>query len=178
MFFCTRLDKRLCSSLKFCLISSPLLLWLEQQPCSHTPMTNCLRRTGDERCRHTLACRLKLRTRNLQKLKSCFLNTLYGKNTAKIFFFCSKRKKYTAMVMVLRTTGVVSGSSAAPGSDIRHGCSSFSHLSKLKSYYKGTWKNRASGNQAWSWLLSCVTSAVLGCVFLLDRTLPCYHLAP
>lgn len=56
--------------------------------------------------KHTFTCwglRLKLRTRKLQKLNSCFLNTLYGKNTAKIFF-CSKRKKYTAMVMVLRMT--------------------------------------------------------------------------
>lgn len=42
--------------------------------------------------------------RNLQKLNSFFVNTLCGKNTAKIgfFFFCSKTKIYTAMVMVLR----------------------------------------------------------------------------
>lgn len=56
---------------------------------------------------------LKLRTRNLQKLNSCFLNTLYGKNTAKIFFFCSKRKKYTAMVTVLRSCSAACGSRAA-----------------------------------------------------------------
>lgn len=50
---------------------------------------------------------LGLRIRNLQKLNSFFVNTLYGKNTAKIgfcffFFCCSKTKIYTAMVMVLR----------------------------------------------------------------------------
>lgn len=58
-------------------------------------------RTDGEGRRQVLGVRPKLRTRNLRKLNSWFLNTLYGKNTAKIFF-CSKRKKYTAMVTVLR----------------------------------------------------------------------------
>lgn len=73
--------------------------------------SNNLQHTDDEK--HVSGFRLKLRTRNLQKLNSCFLNTLYGKNTAKIFFFCSKRKKYTAMVPVLRMGSAVSGSRAA-----------------------------------------------------------------
>lgn len=72
-----------------------------------------LQHTDEERHLDMLGFRLKWRTRNLQKLKSCFLNTLCGKNTAKILFLCSKRKKYTAMVMVLRMMEVVSGSSAA-----------------------------------------------------------------
>lgn len=70
-----------------------------------------LQRTNDDKHLYVLGFRLKSRTRNLQKLNSCFLNSLYGKNTAKIFF-CSKRKKYTAMVTVLRMT-LVSGSSTA-----------------------------------------------------------------
>lgn len=59
-----------------------------------------LQLTDDEKHLHMLGFRLTLRTRNLQKLNSCFLNTLYDKNTAKIFF-CSKRKKYSALVTAL-----------------------------------------------------------------------------
>lgn len=67
---------------------------LERQACSYTPVTNCLQHTDDERRPHRLWFRLKLRTRNLQKLKSCFLNTLYGKNTAKILFLFKEEKIY------------------------------------------------------------------------------------
>lgn len=52
---------------------------------------NNLQHADDEK--HVSGFGLKLRTRNLQKLNLCFLNTLYGKNTAKIFFFLFKEEK-------------------------------------------------------------------------------------
>lgn len=69
-----------------------------------------LQHTDDEKWVRVWA---KVENQKSTKTQFVFLNTLYGKNTAKIFFFCSKRKKYTAMAAVLRRSSAACGSRAA-----------------------------------------------------------------